>query len=125
MKAVPLRFGNTKNGSEELMGTGNYFVGVDLHRNQFMYCVRYSNGEEKVDLAVINPNQFKEISHSVKKTDKNDAKVLAEFLEKDLLPEVRMKNELQAKVASLTQTREKLVQLRTVLKNKINEDITI
>ena len=106
------------------MGTGNYFVGVDLHRNQFMYRVRYSNGEEKVDLAVINPNQFKEISHSVKKTDKNDAKVLAEFLEKDLLPEVRMKNELQAKVASLTQTREKLVQLRTVLKNKINEDFT-
>lgn len=31
-----------------------------------------------------------------------------------------MKNELQVKVASLTQTREKLVQLRTVLKNKIN-----
>ena len=89
-----------------------------------MYCVRYSNGEEKIDLAVINPNQFKVISHSVKKTDKNDAKVLAEFLEKGRLPEVRMKNELQAKVASLTQTREKLVQLRTVLKNKINEDFT-
>lgn len=31
-----------------------------------------------------------------------------------------MKDELQAKIASLTQTREKLVQLRTVLKNKIN-----
>ena len=71
-------------------------------------------------LVVVNPNQFKVISHSVKKTDKNDAKVLAEFLEKDLLPEVRMKDELQAKIASLTQTREKLVQLRTVLKNKIN-----
>lgn len=79
---------------------------------------------KKVDLAVINPNQFKAISLSVKKTDKNDAKVLAEFLEKDLLPEERMKNELQARVASLTQTREKLVQLRTVLKNKINEDFT-
>lgn len=71
-------------------------------------------------LVVVNPNQFKVISHSVKKTDKNDAKVLVEFLEKDLLPEVSMKNKLQAKVASLTQTREKLVQLRTVLKNKIN-----
>ncbi len=106
------------------MGTGNYFVGVDLHRNQFMYRVRYSNGEEKVDLAVINPNQFKAISLSGKKTDKNNAKVLTEFLEKGRLPEVRMKNELQAKVASLTQTREKLVQLRTVLKNKINEDFT-
>lgn len=48
MKAVPLRFGNHKNGSEEVMGARNYFVGVDLHRNQFTYCVRYSKGEEKV-----------------------------------------------------------------------------
>lgn len=30
------------------MGARNYFVGVDLHRNQFTYCVRYSKGEEKV-----------------------------------------------------------------------------
>lgn len=138
-----------------------YCVGIDLHRNQFTYCVRYDNGEEKIGkekienletfsrrlgrnasvaveatgntwmfcqilkervgrLVVVNPNQFKLISHSVKKTDKNDAKVLAEFLEKDMLPEVRMKDELQAKVSSMTQTREKLVQLRTVLKNKIN-----
>ena len=143
------------------MGVKKYWVGIDLHRNQFTYCVRYSDGKELVGkesmtnlerfarrlgkhsevaveatgntwmfcqvlkkhagrLVVVNPNQFKVISHSVKKTDKNDAKVLAEFLEKDLLPEVRMKDELQAKIASLTQTREKLVQLRTVLKNKIN-----
>ena len=138
-----------------------YCVGIDLHRNQFTYCVRYEDGEEKIGkekienlkwfagrlgrhasvaveatgntwmfcqmlkdqvgrLVVVNPNQFKVISRSVKKTDKNDAKVLAEFLEKDMLPEVRMKDELNAKIASLTQTREKLVQLRTVLKNKIN-----
>lgn len=138
-----------------------YCVGIDLHRNQFTYCVRYEDGEEKIGkekienlkwfagrlgshasvaveatgntwmfcqmlkdqvgrLVVVNPNQFKVISRSVKKTDKNDAKVLAKFLEKDMLPEVRMKDELNAKIASLTQTREKLVQLRTVLKNKIN-----
>ena len=48
MKAVSLRFGNHKNRSEEVMGARNYFVGVDLHRNQFTYCVRYSKGEEKV-----------------------------------------------------------------------------
>ena len=143
------------------MGVKKYWVGIDLHRNQFTYCVRYSDGKELIGkesianlerfarklgkhaavaveatgntwmfcqvlkkyagrLVVVNPNRFKVISHSVKKTDKNDAKVLAEFLEKDLLPEVRMKDELQAKIASLTQTREKLVQLRTVLKNKIN-----
>ena len=46
--------------------------------------------------------------------------MLAEFLEKDMLPEVRVKDDLQAKISSLTQTREKLVQLRTILKNKAN-----
>lgn len=46
--------------------------------------------------------------------------MLAEFLEKDMLPEVRVKDDLQAKTSSLTQTREKLVQLHTVLKNKVN-----
>lgn len=71
-------------------------------------------------LAVVNPGQFKVISHSVKKTDRRDAEILAEFLSKDMLPEVRMKNEEQARVASLTKTRDLLVKQRTALKNKIN-----
>ena len=137
------------------------FVGVDLHRNNFTYCIRENGEEKKIGkceisdlkgfasllgkntvmaveatgntfmfcrflkahvgrLVVVNPSQFKVISMSTKKTDRHDAKVLAEFLEKDMLPEVRMKDDLQAKISSLTQTREKLVQLRTVLKNKVN-----
>ena len=40
---------------------------------------------------VINPSQFKVISKSVKKTDWNDARLIAEFLSKDMVPEVRMK----------------------------------
>ena len=138
------------------------YVGVDLHRNNFTYCIRNANGnevkigkcstrelngfaellgpeaalavevtentlmfcnelKEKVGrLVIVNPSQFKVISKSTKKTDKNDAKILAEFLEKDMLPEVRMKDKLQAKISSLTKTREKFVQLRTVLKNKVN-----
>ncbi|WP_176013534.1 transposase [Victivallis sp. Marseille-Q1083] len=137
------------------------FVGVDLHRNNFTYCIRVNGEERKIGkceitelkgfaamlgpntamaveatgntfmfcsslkahvgrLVVVNPSQFKVISMSTKKTDKHDAKVLAEFLEKDMLPEVRVKDDLQAKISSLTQTREKLVQLRTVLKNKVN-----
>ena len=140
---------------------GTKYVGVDLHRNNFTYCIR-ANGEEKEigkcdigelngfakmlgpeavmaveatgntfmfcatlrkhvrRLVVVNPSRFKIISMSTKKTDRHDAKVLAAYLEKDMLPEVRMKDDLQAKITSLTQTREKLVQLRTVLKNKIN-----
>jgi transposase len=68
----------------------------------------------------VDPNQFKVISHSVKKTDPNDARNLALYLEKDLLPEVRMKDKTQAQLASLTQTRDTLVKLRTSLKNKVN-----
>lgn len=68
----------------------------------------------------VNPNQFKVITHSVKKTDPNDARNLALYLAKDLLPEVRMKDKTQAQIASLTQTRDTMVKLRTALKNKIN-----
>jgi transposase len=71
-------------------------------------------------LVVVNPHQFQVISRSVKKTDEHDAKVLAEFLSKGMLPEVRMKDEVHARVASLAQTRDKLVKLRTTLKNKVN-----
>jgi len=71
-------------------------------------------------LVTVDPNQFKVISQSVKKTDPNDARNLALYLAKDLLPEVRMKEKTEAQIASLTQTRDTLVKLRTALKNKIN-----
>jgi transposase len=71
-------------------------------------------------VVVVDPNQFRVISHSVKKTDPNDARNLALYLAKGLLPEVRMKQKPQAEVASLTQTRDRLVKLRTALKNKVN-----
>jgi len=71
-------------------------------------------------VVVVDSNQFRVISRSVKKTDPNDARLLALYLSKDLLPEVRMKNKQQAHVASLTQTRDTLVKQRSALKNKVN-----
>ena len=71
-------------------------------------------------VVVVDPNQFRVISQSVKKTDPHDARNLALYLAKGLLPEVRMKEKEQAEVASLTQTRDRLVKLRTALKNKVN-----
>src|SRR5881296_3400742 len=71
-------------------------------------------------VVAVDPNQFQVISHSVKKTDPNDARNLALYLDKDLLPEVRMKDKKQAQLASVTQTRDTLVKLRTSLKNKVN-----
>jgi transposase len=69
---------------------------------------------------VVDSNQFRVISRSVKKTDANDARLLALYLSKGLLPEVRMKSKQHAHVASLTQTRDTLVKQRSALKNKIN-----
>jgi transposase len=71
-------------------------------------------------VAVVDTNQFRVISRSVKKTDANDARLLALYLSKGLLPEVRMKNKEHGQLASLTQTRDTLVKLRTALKNKVN-----
>lgn len=72
------------------------------------------------EVKVINPIQFKVITNSVKKTDKNDAKVIAEFLSKNMVPEIRMRDKKSAQVKSLANTRDKLVKLRTSLKNKIH-----
>lgn len=71
-------------------------------------------------VAVVNPRQFEVIKRSAAKTDKRDAANLALFLAKGLLPEVRMKEREQAQVASLVQTRDKLVKQRTALINKLH-----
>jgi transposase len=72
-------------------------------------------------VVVVDSNQFRVISRSVKKTDTNDARNLALYLSKgDLLPEVRMKDKTNAQIASLAQTRDTLVKSRTALMNKVN-----
>jgi len=71
-------------------------------------------------VVVVNPNQFEVIRKSVKKTDRHDARALAQFLSKDLLPEARMKGELASQINSLAETRDKLVKLRTTFVNKLH-----
>lgn len=93
-------------------------VAVEATGNTRLFCEALKSRGCRI--VVVNPHQFQVISRSVKKTDEHDAKVLAEFLAKDMLPEVRMKDEMHARVASLAQTRDKLVKLRTTLKNKVN-----
>lgn len=90
----------------EAIGNTRYFV------EQVKGCVK--------EVKVINPLQFGVISKSVKKTDKHDAKRIAEFLSKGMIPEVRQKDKKTVQITSLAQTRDSLVKLRTVLKNKIH-----
>lgn len=77
--------------------------------------------EDKVKrVRIVNPIQFKVISNSVKKTDDIDALVIARFLSKDMIPEVRMRTKEESQIASLIGTRDKFVKLRTALKNKVH-----
>lgn len=69
---------------------------------------------------VVDPNKFEVIKSSIKKTDKNDARLLSWFLSKDMLPQARLKDKEQAQISSLVGTRDKLVKLRTTLFNKIH-----
>lgn len=71
-------------------------------------------------VVVVNPSQFKVIRQSVKKTDRNDARALALFLAKDMLPETRAKTQAESELGSLTQTRDLLVKQRTRLLNKVH-----
>lgn len=71
-------------------------------------------------IVIVNPRQFKVIMKSVKKTDKNDAKTLAYFLSKDMLPESRRKSKQHQAVGSLSQTRDKFVKSRTYFMNKVH-----
>lgn len=72
------------------------------------------------EVVLVNPVQFKVIVNSSKKTDKADAELLAFYLSKGMLPEVVMKDEYSSQIKSLCNTRDKLVKLRTTLKNKIH-----
>ena len=71
-------------------------------------------------VVVVNPKQFQVIGKSVSKTDRNDARALAFFLSKDMLPETRVKSPAASELASLTHTRDLLVKQRTRLLNKIH-----
>jgi transposase len=90
----------------EATGNSTYF------RNEVISCVSR--------VVVVNSSQFHVIRRSVKKTDKNDARALALFLSKDMLPETRVKSRQHTELASVTQTRDMMVKQRTRFLNKIH-----
>jgi len=69
---------------------------------------------------VVNTLQFKLISKSVKKTDENNARLLAEYLSKDMLPEARLRSEADNQILNLIETRDMLVTSNIAFKNQIH-----
>lgn len=93
-------------------------IAVEATGNTRWFVRRIMGGAKQV--VVVNPNQFDVIRKSVKKTDRHDARALAQFLSKEMLPEARLKDELCSQINSLAETRDKLVKLRTTFVNKLH-----
>jgi len=77
-----------------------------------------------INVTVINTLKMKVINESVKKTDKHDAATIAEFLEKDMLPESQLCSRTSEQLRRLLKARTTLVRAVVVIKNQIHALLT-
>lgn len=73
-----------------------------------------------VPVVVINTMKFKVVTESVKKTDRRDAATIAEFLEKDMLPEARLCSTESEELRRVLKTRAVLVRSVVAVKNQVH-----
>lgn len=73
-----------------------------------------------VRVRVVNTAKFKVVTESVKKTDRHDAATLAEFLEKDMLPEARLCSAESEELRRILKTRKTLVETVVAVKNQLH-----
>ncbi|MDR2922623.1 MAG: transposase [Treponema sp.] len=71
-----------------------------------------------IGVTAINTLKFKVANESVNKADKHDAATIAEFLEKDMLPESRLCSRESEQLRRLLRARESLVTTEVVIKNQ-------
>ena len=69
---------------------------------------------------VVNTMKFKVVNESVKKTDKHDARTLAEFLEKDMLPQSQLCSQESEDIRRVVKSRAVLVKALVSLKNQVH-----
>ncbi len=73
-----------------------------------------------IEVKIVNTVKFKVVNESVKKTDKHDARTLAEFLEKDILPESILCSQESEDIRRLLKSRSVLVKALVSLKNQVH-----
>jgi len=93
-------------------------VGVESTGNTRYFKNRME--EAGIGVTVINTLKFKVVNESVKKTDKHDASTIAEFLEKDMLPQSQLCSRKSEQLRRLLKARTTLVQSQVVMKNQIH-----
>ena len=97
-------------------------VGVESTGNTRYFKNRMER--EGIEVTVINTLKFKVVNESVKKTDRHDAATIAEFLEKDMLPESRLCSEASEQIRRLLKVRTTLVRTAVTVKNQIHGLLT-
>ena len=73
-----------------------------------------------VPVVVINTMKFKVVTESVKKTDRHDAATIAEFLEKDMLPQARLCSTQSEELRRVLKARTVLVRSVVAVKNQVH-----
>jgi hypothetical protein len=77
-----------------------------------------------IRVTVINTLKFKAVNESVKKIDKHDVSTIAEFLEKDMLPESMLCSRERGRMRRLLKALTTLVRAEVVMKNQIHALMT-
>ena len=93
-------------------------VGVESTGNTRYFKSRME--EAGIGVTVINTLKLKVVNESVKKTDKHDAATIAEFLEKDILPESQVCSRQSEQLRRLLKVRTTLVRAQVTVKNQIH-----
>ena len=106
MKGLMMYQGYEITAAVESTGNTRYF------RNQLL--------EKGIGVKVVNTMKFKVVTESVKKTDKRDARTLAEFLEKDMLPESILCSQESEEIRRVIKSRSILVKALVSLKNQVH-----
>ncbi len=103
-------------------GTGAIVVGVESTGNTRYF--KRQLEEAGIQVKVINTMRFKVVTESVKKTDKHDAQTIAEFLEKDMLPEAWICSDYSEMLRRLLHVRRQLVKAIVTTKNQVHSILT-
>ncbi len=116
IKTLPLQGGGLEEFIADLMPDDE--IAVEATGNSAFFTARVETRVSRV--VVIAPWQFEVIRRSTKKTDRHDARAMAFFLSKDMLPEARQKSEHLHELSSLIATRDQFVKLRVTLIGKVH-----
>jgi transposase len=103
-----------------LDGTGARVVMESGYNHQHIYDVLKERG---YDVKVAHPLMVKAIAYAKVKTDKVDARMLADLLRADMIPEAYVPGKDVREVRDLVRRRHYMVKLRTMLKNKVHAEL--